>query len=64
MKLSWKMEPYSYLVNGYRCRHAIAQPMMSSHILHIERRRYTKSEPLKMNQYWHDGIVSRGSYIL
>ena len=42
IKWSFKIEPYLYLVKDHRYRHAIAQLRTSSHILHIERGRYTK----------------------
>ena len=42
IKWSYKIEPYLYLVKDHRYRHAIAQLRTSSHILHIERGRYTK----------------------
>ena len=42
IKWSFKIESYLYLVKGHRYRHAIAQLRTSSHILHIERGRYTK----------------------
>ena len=42
IKWSIKIEPYLYLVKDHRYRHAIAQLRKSSHILHIERGRYTE----------------------
>ena len=42
MKWSFKIEPYLYLVKDHRYHHAIDQLRTSSHILHIERGRYTK----------------------
>ena len=41
IKWSFKIEPYLYLINDHRYRHAIAQLRTSSHILDIERGRYT-----------------------
>ena len=42
IKWSFKIEPCLYLVKDHRYRHAIAQLRTSSHILQIERGRYTK----------------------
>ena len=42
IKWPFKIEPYLYLIKDHRYRHAIAQLRTSSHILHIERGRYTK----------------------
>ena len=42
IKWSFKIEPYLYLVKDHRYGHAIAQLRTSSHVLHIERSRYTK----------------------
>ena len=42
IKWSFKIEPYLHLIKDHRYRHAIALLRTSSHILHIERGRYTK----------------------
>ena len=42
VKWRFKIEPYLSLVKDHHYRHAIAQLRTSSHILHIERGRYTK----------------------
>ena len=46
--INWssKIETYLYLVKDHRYRHAIAQLRTGSHILLIERGRYTQPEPL------------------
>ena len=42
IKLSFGTEPYIYLVKDRRYRHAISRLRCSSHILHIEKGRYTR----------------------
>ena len=42
IKYSYKIEPYLYLVKYHSYRHAMAQLRTSSHMLHIERGRYTR----------------------
>ena len=42
IKLSFGTEPYIYLVQDKRYRHAISRLRCSSHILHIEKGRYTR----------------------
>ena len=41
IKSSFRTEPYSYLVNDKHYRHAISQLRCSSHILNVEKGRYT-----------------------
>ena len=41
IKSSFKTEPYLYLVNDKHYRHAISQLRCSSHILNVEKGRYT-----------------------
>ena len=42
IKSSFRTEPYLYLVNDQRYRHAISQLRCSSHILNVEKGRYTR----------------------
>ena len=45
IKISFRTEPYICLVKDKRYRHAISRFRCSSHMLHIEKGRYTRPKP-------------------
>ena len=64
IKSSFRTEPYLYLVNDKRYRLAISQLRCSSHILNVEKERYTRPELHSMKDCATRATVLTMNYIL